>query len=101
MRLKNRSITHRATGGAGAEELLGLVEHGDEDIHFVAGVVEIKAGARGGREAKLLVEWHGAMMTRANGDAVLVSEGCNVVWMHIAQSKRNQAAAFLDILWPV
>src|SRR6266481_6391923 len=98
MRLKNPSITHRAPGRAGAEELLGLVEHGDEDIHFVTGVVEIKTGARGGSKAKLLVERHGTVMTRANGDTVLVGESSNVVRMHIAQSKSDQATAFLDVL---
>src|ERR1035437_2196513 len=98
---ENQLVTHRAAGGTRAEELLGLVEHGNEDIHFVASVVKIKTGARGGGEAKLLVERHGAVMTRADGDAVLVGEGGNVVRMHIAQSKSDQAAALLDVLWTV
>ena len=62
-------------------------------VDFGRGVVDVEAGAGGAREAELLHEGLVAVVTAAEGDAILVGEGDNVVGVGVAQGEADDAAA--------
>src|SRR2546426_9498457 len=90
-------VPERATRGAGAEEFLGLPQRLDKGVHFVARVVEVEAGARGGGDAEFLVERHRAMMTGPDGDAFLIEEGRQIVRMNVAERERDETTTFFHV----
>ena len=90
-------IPQRATSRAWAEKLFRFAERLDEHIHFVARVVEIKAGAGRRVDAEFLVQRHRAMVAGADGDAVLVEKRGEIVRVNVAEGERHQAAAFFHV----
>lgn len=48
---------------------LEAAQHGEEFVDFLDSVVEVEGGAAGVVEPESLVEWHGAVVTDADGDS--------------------------------
>ena len=61
------------------EESLDLLQGNHEAIDFLLGVVEIKTGAGGGFQPELAHQGLVAVVAAAEGDAILVGEGDDVV----------------------
>ncbi len=84
----------RPESGAG-EEFLDAAEAGDEDVDFLLGVIKIETRARRAREAELAHQRLVAVVAAAEGEAVFVGEGDDVVRVHIGKREADEAAAGL------
>ena len=64
----------------------------DEAVDFLLGVVEVETGAGRAGEAKFAHQRLIAVVTAAEGDAILVGESHDVVRMHPLEGEADQAA---------
>ena len=67
----------------------------NEPIHLGAGVVKIKTGARRGRHTELVVQRLRAVVTHADGHALLVCQRGQIQRVHVREYKTHQSGAFL------
>src|SRR5260221_1386683 len=72
----------RTSAGPLSKKFLDFVEAVDQAIHFLRDIIQIEAGARGGRQPITVVQRHRAMVTGPNGDAVTVQYLGNVMRVH-------------------
>src|SRR5580693_6911393 len=86
--------TKRNFMGSPAEELDRPPQGIDQDVDFLGGIVNVEAGPGGAGEAELPHQRLIAVMAAAQGDAVLVGEGDDVVRVHVAEGETDQAAPF-------
>src|ERR1041385_6847430 len=62
-----------------------------EHVDLFSRVVEGKRRARGSRHVESLHDWLRAVMPGAHGDAFLVEDRADVVWMNVIDHKRKHA----------
>src|SRR6266576_6564811 len=64
------------------EEPLRLAYSLGQRVHLVQGVVQVERGPGAGLDAERPVQWPGAVMPGPDGDAMLVEDLADVVWVH-------------------
>src|SRR3954447_11617346 len=62
----------RRADPSAVEDALDFLQARGEGIDVFAGRVDVEAGPGGRRQVEALVEWHRAVMARADGDAIAV-----------------------------
>ena len=71
------------------DEVPGLVYGADQGVHFPGGVVEGERGAGGGGDTETSHQRLGAVVADADGDALGIEEGADVVGVHAVHGKGN------------
>jgi hypothetical protein len=80
------------------KQLADVLERVDQEVHFVVGIVQVKARPGGGFGEEALMEGLGAVVPGADGDALLVQDLGDIVRMHARECERYGRASLLWIL---
>src|SRR5437667_608588 len=88
----------RSTSG---EDLLDLLDAGDERVDVVEIVVDVEGGPRGRGKIEALHEGLGAVMPGTDADPLDIEDRGNVVRMGAVDRERDDAGSLRDVPWTV